>query len=429
MDISFLNIANKLTTNLSSSSYPWLFIVSIVITMVILLFLSSFFSSAETAYASLNIAKLNQDVKSKKKSALLIQKQIKSFSKTLTSILVGNNLVNIGFSSMTTLLLSKTLQENEFLITIFTIFLATPLVIIFGEIIPKILAKKYAYQFLKKTCYIVEFFNYLFIIITFPVLYFKKTNENVTNSEMDLKSYVEIANEEGVINKDESKLISNAFDLNSEKVIRHYVKSENITFLNADDNVAKAIELTKKDRYSRIPVKQQNNFLGIIHISDLLGEEPETNIRKYIYQIPKISHFSSLTKALESLRSEKKHMAFVTKKNLESQQEQIIGIITMEDIIEELVGEIYDEYDDDVLILEVSLGKYHVWGNAKMSNFISQSEIDLEADEDENVSDWIKKRFKKKIKLNSKFIYKKQLQIKVIEINKKKVFKYEIILK
>jgi len=148
-----------------------------------LVFLSALFSAAETAYSSVSKVKINSEVIKKRRSAILIQKHYKSFGWTLATILIANNLVNIAASTIITYVLSSHLSGSNATATIISTFVMTPIIVIFGEIIPKLLAKKYSYGYLKKVVYIMEIFKWLFnyryqFILSYNLFYHRILGEN-----------------------------------------------------------------------------------------------------------------------------------------------------------------------------------------------------------------------------------------------------------
>lgn len=347
--------------------------------MILLLLLSSIFSASETAYTSLSPGRIETMVNNKEFGAKLIKKQHKLFNQLLSTILICNNIVNIALSAITSYLLSvwwlANLHEvNKYNVIISTVIL-TPIVVLFGEILPKLAAKKYPVAVSKTFCYVLQAFYYIFWLFTYPV---SKIGRNIyiTNTEQDVKGLIDIAQNEGVLETNESIMAQNALDLDSTKVSRHYIKLKDVYLINYNDSVSDAIELFKKTNYSRLPVKKDDNLIGIIHLKDIFYLQ-KGKVITYLKPVPTISMNTSLSLALEKMRIQKSQMAFVTENNYST---DVIGLITMEDIIEEIIGEIYDEYDDEEWedFHEISLELFHASGKMKLKEVIKRLEIEVE---------------------------------------------------
>ncbi|UWW00639.1 CBS domain-containing protein [Mycoplasmopsis felis] len=160
--------------------------------------------------------------------------------------------------------------------------------------------------------------------------------------------------------------------LDSTKVLSHYIKLKDVTTLSYKANVSEAIHLFKETNYSRIPVEQNDQLIGILLLKDIFHLK-KGKIINYIKRVPLISSNSILSSALEKMRAARAQMGFVVENNNST---DVIGIITIEDIIEEIIGEIYDEYDDDEKIYEISLEKSRVWGDTLIGELFKQLELD-----------------------------------------------------
>ncbi|VEU77027.1 CNNM domain-containing protein [Mycoplasmopsis columbina] len=351
-------------------------LIVLIIFLVLLIIGSGFFSAGETAYTSLNPGKVETLIDKKSFGAKLIKKQYKFFNQTLATILICNNIVNIASSSLISYILSTKIQgiSNDYNVLISTVVM-TPIIVLFGEIIPKLVAKAhpiYSAQFL---CYPLLFFYYLFWIFTYPISKIGK-KIYITNTEQDVKNLIDVAQNEGVLETNESIMAQNALDLDSTKVRKHYIRLKDVSFVNGDDSISVAQEIFLDTNYSRLPVKNKDGeFIGIVLLKDIFHLQ-RGKIISYLKTIPTISANISLARALEILRMNKAQMAFVTENN---NSRETLGIITIEDILEEIVGEIYDEYDEDEWkeISEISLELYHVLSNVKMKDIVKRLEIEI----------------------------------------------------
>jgi CBS domain containing-hemolysin-like protein len=252
-----------------------------------------------------------------------------------------------------TYLLTNLFGIKSSFVAIISTAIMTPIIVIFGEILPKIIAKKYSYSYLKKICYTIEILNKIFFPITFPLSKITLQSK-ITNSESELKSLISIAKKEGVIEENEAELASRALDMDSTKINLLMTKKEDIISIKNTANIGEAKKIFYKTGHSRILVKKKNKYIGIIILKDLLFEEENKPINKYILEAPEVSQYIYASKALEEMRKHKVHLLIVKSKQ---ESKRIVGILTVEDILEVLVGEIYDEHDDNLDIHEIAHDK------------------------------------------------------------------------
>ncbi|SJZ52244.1 CNNM domain-containing protein [Mycoplasmopsis verecunda] len=412
-------VSNTVTT--SDSNKP--LITGIVAAVLIILFLlSSIFSGSETAYSTISPAKLHDMAEKEHKFANLINKQVKKYNQLLSTILIGNNLVNVASSALTSYVLSLYFAEGDPLTVIISTAVVTPILVLFGEITPKLIAKYNPERYLKIFCLFNELMFWLFFPLTYPISKLSK-NVYVTNSEEDIKSMLSLAQEEGVLQTGESILAQNALDLDSTKVGQHYIKLKDVTTISYKSNINDALEIFKETNYSRLPVEKDGQLIGIVLLKDIFKLK-KGRVIDYMKNVPLVSANSILSSALEKMRSARAQMAFVVENNNST---DVLGIITIEDIIEEIVGEIYDEYDDDEEIYEVSLEKARVQSNVIMYDLFKQLEIhtDLLEDDEEDMplrNYLLKHLGTKRLYKNSRFTLEDEVTFKVVEIVKNKKF-------
>ncbi|AKA49717.1 hemolysin C [Mycoplasmopsis gallinacea] len=389
--------------------------IILLVALLILFVLSSIYSGSETAYTSVSKAHVREMVQNKESGAKLIYKQLERYNQLLSAILIGNNIVNVASATLTSALLGSILSQNEVLIVIISTAVVTPILVIFGEIAPKLLAKNNPIRFLKIFCYFIEGTFWLFYVLTYPISKLGK-KVYVTHSEDQLKSILDLAQSEGVLQTGESILAQKALDLDSTKVSQHYIRLKDVVYLDYKDNISKALEVFKETNYSRLPVMKNGQLIGIVLIKDIFHLQ-KGKVINYLKTVPLISANSILSSALEKMRLARAQMAFVTQSN---NKVDTIGIITMEDIIEEIIGEIYDEYDDEEEIYEISLQKSRVVVSAYIYDVFKQLEIDLELlseDEEEmTVRQYLlKKTNSKRIYKNTRFNLNDIVSFKVVE--------------
>ncbi|WP_322908924.1 CNNM domain-containing protein [Mycoplasmopsis felis] len=397
----------------------FIYYLVIIPILIILFLLSSIYSGCETAYSTLPKSKIYEMVENKETSNKLISKHYNKYNRILTTILIGNNLVNVISSVLMGVFLGK-LFTDETLIIIISTAIVTPLLVIFGEITPKLLARKNPKKFLQIFSWWIDLNYWVFWILTWPIHKLSK-DVYITNSEEDLKSIINLAQSEGVLQTGESLLAKNALDLDSTKVLSHYIKLKEVTTLSYKANVSEATQLFKETNYSRIPVEQNGQLIGILLLKDIFHLK-KGKIINYIKRVPLISSNSILSSALEKMRAARAQMGFVVENNNST---DVIGIITIEDIIEEIIGEIYDEYDDDEKIYEISLEKSRVRGDTLIGELFKQLELDpslLEENEEQlTLYHWFAKKINKpKLYKTSKYTLKDKVSFKVLETNKNK---------
>lgn len=398
---------------------PWAKYLIYSIILILLLTFSAIFSSCETAYTSINPSKIETMIDNKEKGAKLIKKQHMFFNRTISTILIANNLVNIASSALFSYLLSTLIPTNKSnLQVIISTCVLTPIIVIFSEVVPKVVAKAHPVGVIKSFYWFIEMLYWLFIPLTYPISKIGK-KIYITNTEEEVKSLIDIAKEEGVLEQGESTMVQNALDLDSAKVSQHFIRLKNVDYVSWKSSMQEVLEKFKETNYSRIPIEKDDNLIGIVHLKDIFYLQ-KGNILNYIKTVPTVSANSILSVALEKMRDSRAQMAFVVNNN---SSDKVIGIITIEDIIEEIVGEIYDEFDNDETIYEISLEKCRAKGNVEMKTLWKQLEFeelfdDFELSEEEKdmtLYEWFEKQLQHKPRKNSKIDYKEKISFKLIE--------------
>ncbi|WP_427867543.1 hemolysin family protein [Mycoplasmopsis arginini] len=408
--------------------YPWQYAL-LIISLILLLVSSGIFSATETAYTSLSKAKIETMIEKKVKGHKIIEKQHNFFNRTLGTILIANNLVNIASSTLLAYLLTQAFGASKVgLASIISTIVMTPIIVLFAEIIPKLIAKRYPEKTVNSFYWFIEMLYWIFIPITYPISKIGK-KIYITNTEEDVKSLLNIAQDEGVLEFKESVMAQNVLDLDSTKVSQHYIKMKNVDFLSSKATMQEALAMFKETNYSRIPVEKDGDLIGILLLKDIFFLQ-RGNILNYIKSVPRVSANSILSVALEKMRQSRAQMAFVTESN---NDDKAIGIITIEDILEEVVGEIYDEYDNDEQIYEISLERCEAKGTVLMKTLWKQLELDPHLDyelddkeKNQTLSAWLETKKGHALRKNSKFELDEKITFKVLE-KKNKDQKYDYI--
>lgn len=326
--------------------------LSIIIILVVLVFLSAFFSASETAYSSLNKIRLKYLANNGNKRALKTLQLADDFNEVLTTVLVGNNIVNILSASLATILFVYYFKDNGVLIS--TIIM-TIVVLIFGEIAPKTIAKARPESFAMGVCGILNVLIKLLKPLVFVLngignifsKMFKSEDSDEFRSE-EFITMVSEAQEEGDMDEDEADLITNAIEFNDQDVGKVFTPRVDVIAIEIIDNNQTIDKLFRESGYSRLPVYEESldNIVGVLHEKDfyyLYRNNMKVDIKQILQKVVYTSEHVKISALLKQLQQAKSHMAVVL-----DEYGGTAGIITMEDILEEIVGEIYDEHDEVV---------------------------------------------------------------------------------
>jgi CBS domain containing-hemolysin-like protein len=320
----------------------------LVIFMVILIFLSGWFSGSETALTNLNSSEVKKMKRSGMKNSEYVMKLKQNMDKTLITILIGNNIVNIVLSSVAALIANQLFAELGVSIMIGVI---TFLVIIFGEITPKNSAIFNSMEVANSNARIIYFLS---VVLTPLILLFRwisKTiikmkggagsNENLLTTDDDIKDLVILSEEEGVIKPIEREIIHRVFKFGDRKVKDAMVKMENVFCLDDDIVVEGVKSAVKNCGFTRVPVMgDDGKIISIIYSKDLILADDES-IPSLMRKPFVVRDTDEVTEVFDKMKKNRVHLAIV-----EDKKKNHIGIVTLEDLLEELVGELHDEYYD-----------------------------------------------------------------------------------
>ncbi len=370
--------------------------------MIVLVFLSAFFSSAETAFTSMNRVRLHTLEANGVKWAKHAGKMIDNYDKLITTILIGNNIVNIVASSLATLLFVSFVADNSTAVTLSTVVM-TLAVLIFGEITPKTIAKEHPEGFVRTYCGILRFLQIIFFPLTWIFSQWRKLllkmfkfKKQPGITEDELLTYVETAHSEGGIDEHESELIRSAIefeDLDVGDIMVHRVGVAAVPDDASMDDVAK---LFRENGYSRMPVYSGtiDTVIGTVHEKDFLIAviDGKDNFKSCIQNTVCLSANMKISAALRMMQKGKIHMAIVV-----DEYGGTSGIITMEDILEELVGEIYDEHDEvEEFINKTGDDVFCINGNAPLLDVFDYLEVDVKEEfESSSVGGWVTEQMEK----------------------------------
>lgn len=333
-------------------------VVNILI-FFILLVLSAFFSGAETALLSINRVKIKELANQGDKRAQLVDTLLEDQTRLITTILIGNNLVNIGASAIATSI-SIYLFGNTG-VGIAT-GIVTFLVLIFGEITPKSLGNKKSIKYSKFAAPIIYYMSKILTpVVSFFVflirLFIGRGNPLVSSnlfSEEEIRRYVNVSEEEGVIKESEKKMINSIFEFDDTTVKEIMVPRIDMDCIEYNVGLKKLIELVVEKGHSRIPVYQESidNIIGVLYVKDLLNFIIEQDMEFQLSEFIRPAYFIPESKKINHLMTEMKrkkvHMAIVL-----DEYGGTSGLITIEDLLEEIVGDIQDEYDPDIKQIDI----------------------------------------------------------------------------
>jgi CBS domain containing-hemolysin-like protein len=364
-----------------------------IIIIVVCVLLSAYFSATETAFSTFNRIRVKNMAEKGNKKAALALRLSDNYDSLISAILIGNNIVNILASAMATLLFAKLIVNQDLAATVSTGVL-TVVLLIFGEISPKTIAKYNPESFVLFSAPIINFvrvilFPFIIIFNGWQKLLAKlfKKNEDQGMTEEELISIIEEAEEEGDIDKEESDLIKSAIEFGDLTVEDIFTPRIDITALPADSDKATIAKTFSESGYSRIPLYSGSldNVTGILYYKDFYARAyhtsvPVTDIVKPVMYVAKTQQVNDLMKELQEKQL---HMAVVT-----DEFGSTAGIVTLEDILEEIVGEIWDEHDEIIEeIKQIGEKEYIVSGKANTEKLFDLLDIDYEA-ESVTVNGW-----------------------------------------
>lgn len=406
--------------------------ISLII-IIVCIVMSAYFSATETAFSSLNKIRIKNMAEKGNKKAALVMKLSESYDSLLSTILIGNNIVNILSASLATVLFVKILGDEAG--TSVSTAVTTVIVLIFGEVSPKSIAKESPEKFamfsaplLRVLVFLLTPFNFLFKQWKKFLSLIIKSEEDGGITEEELLSIVEEAEEDGGINEQESMIIQNAIDFTEQEAIDVLTPRIDITGVSTTATKEEIAKIFTETAYSRLPMYEEtlDHIIGIIYHKDFYNyvyntDKDISEIVKPVIFIPKSKKIGVL---LKELQQKKSHIAVVL-----DEYGGTVGIITLEDILEELVGEIWDEHDEVSQDIEVKSEKEClISGNANLEKVFEV--LSLESDEEHikalTVNGWLMDILGRVPKENDSITYK-DFTITVLEMDENRVEKVQIL--
>ncbi len=347
--------------------------------VIILIGMSAYFSASETAFATVNKVRLKNLIADGNKKAQLVYDIASDYDRALSAILIGNNVVNIASASLGTLIFTNLFGASG--VWISTIAM-TIVVLIFGEILPKTFAKENAESFTMATASIL---NVLIKVLAPLIWVFVKMKNAVSNigkknddkkptvTEQELKYIIEESRSEGVLEAQESQLVRSALDFDETTLEEVLTPRVDVVAIDVKENIENIKALFFYEGYSRIPVYSTSvdSIIGVIHNKDFLKayiEDKNFDLKSIVQEVIFVPPKKRISELLKDLQRLKSHMAIVV-----DEYGGTIGIITLEDIIEELVGDIWDESDEEEIDLQIiNESTYHVSGDLNPIDFFER---------------------------------------------------------
>lgn len=399
-----------------------------ILILVILLVLSGFFSSAETSLVSVSKIRMRTLSEEGNAKADLVLKVLDDQSKMLSAILIGNNLVNTFAASI-----SATIAYSfgGAAVSVAT-FLITLLILVFGEITPKTLATKNAEKFALSYARIILFLMkiltpFIFFINVFCkfILKLLGVNENdgtPSMTESELRTIVDVSHEEGVIEEDEKEMINKVFDLGDAKAKEVMVPRVHVVMADVESTYDDLIKIFRSEQFTRIPIYEEkvDNIIGLVNMKDLLLYKDLEHFK--IRDILRKPYFTYENKKVSELLIEMKESTFNLAIVMDEYGE-MAGIITLEDIIEEIVGDVHDEYDAHEAnnIIKRSDRHYEVKGYLSLHDLNDALDLDLDSEDFDSVGGLVIDRLNRLPQLNDTIELDDGIRIKVLKLEKNRI--------
>lgn len=362
-----------------------------LIILTILIFLSGFFSSAETALSTVNRVRMRALEEEGNKRAVRVNKILDQYSKMISTILIGNNIVNLSASALATTLALRVSVPVGIATGILTI-----LILLCGEIVPKTWANLYS----EKLSLLYSGIIYAMMQLLTPVIFIvdkiatfmlrlmhadpnKKSNPM---TETELKTYVDVSHEDGVIESEEREIIYNVFDFSDALAKDIMIPRINMVTVDVEDSYEEILEIFRESMYTRLPVYQEDkdNIIGLINIKDFILTKDSSSFK--VQSIMRNAHytyeFKKIADLMYEMREKTMNVSFVL-----NEYGATVGMITLEDLLEEIVGEIRDEYDEDEeeFIQEVEDNVYLVEGSMKLDDINDTLDTDLDSEDYDSI--------------------------------------------
>lgn len=406
-----------------------------IIVLIILLFGSAFFSSAETSLTTVNKIKMRSLAEDGNKRAKMVIKITDNSSRMLSAILIGNNIVNLSASALTTTIAYKLGGSAVAIAT----GIITVLILIFGEITPKTIATINADKIALSYAYPIHFIMVVLTpvsivvnVLSRGILFLLRVDPNARlniMTENELRTIVDVSHEDGVIEEKEKEMIYNVFDLGDAKAKDVMVPRVNVTFADVESSYEELLDIFREDKFTRLPVYEEttDNVIGTINMKDLLlfGNTKEFHIRDILREAYFTHEHKSISELLVEMRQASLNIAIVL-----DEYGETAGLITLEDILEEIVGEIHDEYDEneEEFFKQINDYEFIVEGSMNLDDINDRIELDLESEDYDSLGGYIIERLDRLPNIKDEIVIENGVRIVVDSLDKNRIEKVHIYL-
>ncbi len=409
--------------------------VSQIIALVLLVAMSSVFSSSETAITSVSKIKVRQLDQKDNKNAHLLKKLHDNMQTTISTILIGNNIVNIAASSIATILFTNIFHQNGALIStvVMTVF-----VLIFGEVLPKTIAqyknKSVALKFSR--------FIYLLTIVFKPIvkvlnlltrliikLFVGEDEDSSILTEEELKTLVEVSEEEGVLKNQETEIMINALELKETLAVDIMTPRTSMASVDIEDAESDLKEIIKNITYSRIPVYEDSidDIIGVLHIKELahkiIEDDRDFKVRDILKPAFYAYEYIPVVDLFKQMRTKNISISIII-----DEYGGTSGIVTMEDILEELVGEIDDEYDNEKEVTKLSDNEYLVDPEMRIDEVNERFDLHIQSDKFDSIGGFVIELLDR-MPTSKDEVEFENLKFVVVNVDKRKITQLMIIFK
>lgn len=406
-----------------------------MIVLIILLLLSAFFSSAETSLTTVNKIRIRSLAEDGNKRAGVVLEITENSSKLLSTILIGNNIVNISASALTTTIAYR--FGNSAVIA-FSTGLITVAILIFGEITPKTIATLHAEKLSLLYAYPIRLIMWLITPISvainliskliFFILRIDPNAKPEAMTEDELRTIVDVGHESGVIEEEERDMINNVFDLGDAKAKDVMVPRVNMVFADVESTYAELLDIFRENKFTRLPIYEEttDNVIGTINMKDLLLFD---NTKSFcVRDILRDAYFTHEHKNISELLVEMREASYNIAIVLDEYGETA-GLITLEDILEEIVGEIHDEYDvneEEEIFRQIDKNTYIVEGSMSLDDLDDRLELSLESEDYDSLGGYLIEMLDRLPEIGDEYTTPDGIRLLVDSMDKNRVEKVRI---
>ena len=409
--------------------------VSQIIALVFLVAMSAVFSSSETAITSVSKIKVRQLDQKDNKNAHLLKKLHDNMQTTISTILIGNNIVNIAASSIATILFTNIFHQNGALIStvVMTVF-----VLIFGEVLPKTIAqyknKSVALKFSRFIYFLTIVFKPIVKVLNILTrliikLFVGEDEDSSTLTEEELKTLVEVSEEEGVLKNQETEIMINALELKETLAVDIMTPRTSMASVDIEDAESDLKEIIKNITYSRIPVYEDSidDIIGVLHIKELahkiIEDDRDFKVRDILKPAFYAYEYIPVVDLFKQMRTKNISISIII-----DEYGGTSGIVTMEDILEELVGEIDDEYDNEKEVTKLSDNEYLVDPEMRIDEVNERFDLDIQSDKFDSIGGFVIELLDRMPKSKDEVEFE-NLKFVVVNVDKRKITQLMIVFK